>query len=517
MRVQPRDRRRWFAAQFGNSPFSVPPLQSPLLMVGLALPLLVVVLFAAIAIWSLAPDNGTVLAGGPALTVPVLYDLAKLYSERKTILQEIGEIDRRETEAKKNYLENPRFVELDASLKRLNGDIEAGEAIEADRKRREDLAAKGETRSNPETRIDNPERRVVKGPFRSLGEQIRAVIQASVPNNPQFDTRLNEFRAPTGLNEGVGEQGGFLVQTDFVRDIWKRTYETGQILSRVRRIPIGPGFNGTKIPYVNETSRVTGSRWGGVQVYRTAEAAEYQASAPKLGEWKLDLEKMTGLVYLTDEAMADAPQLEALVMECIPEELRFTLEGEMYDANGVGKCLGILNAPCLVTVAKETSQLADTVVAENIVKMRARQWARSRPNSVWHVNQDVEPQLSQLHFKIKNVAGSENVGGFAVYMPASALLGSDYDTLYRRPVVPLEHCYTLGDKGDIALCDWTQYVLIEKGGIDVASSIHVKFIYGEHVLRFTWRNNGRPLWPSALTPKKGSNTLSPFVMLAERA
>ncbi len=445
-----------------------------------------------------------------------MYDLAKLYAKRNTVLQEMAEIDQADTAAKKNYLENPRFIELKTELEKLNGDVEAGEAIEADRKRRQDLEARGKTQSSASAPAGG-ETGVIKGPFRSLGEQIRAVIAASVPNNPQFDTRLNEFRAPTGLNEGVGEQGGFLVQTDFTRDIWRRTYETGQILSRVRRIPIGPGFNGTKIPYVNETSRVTGSRWGGIQVYRTAEAAAYTASKPKIGEWKLDLEKLTGLVYLTDEVMADAAQLEGLCLEALPEEMRFTVEDELINGNGVGKCLGILNAPCLVTVAKETSQVAATVVAENIVKMRARLWARSRPNSIWHVNQDVEPQLPQLHFKIKNVAGSENVGGFGVYMPANGLLGSDYDSLYNRPIVPLEHCATLGTVGDILECDWSQYVLIEKGGIDVASSIHVQFLYGESVLRFTWRNNGRPLWPAALTPAKGSNTLSPFVALASRA
>lgn len=518
MSVQPRDRRRWFAAHFGNSPFSVPPLQSPFLMLGLALPLVAVVVLAAIAMWSLVPDPSIsiAMAGGPGLVIPVLYDLAKLHAERKTVLQEMGEIDRSDTAAKKNYLENPRFVELDTRLKKLNGDIEAGEAIETDRQRRQDLAAKG--LPEPEdVRSKHPDKKGVKGPFRSLGEQMQAVIRAEVPNNPQFDQRLAEFRAPTGMGEAIGEDGGFMVQTDFTRDIWKRTYETGQILSRVRRIPIGAGFNGTKIPYVAETSRVTGSRWGGVQVYRTAEAGEYQASKPKLGEWKIELEKMTGLVYLTDEAKADAPQLEALVMECLPEELRFAVEGEMYDGNGVGKCLGIKEAPCLVTVSKETSQVADTVVAENITKMRARLWGRSRPNSVWHVNQDVEPQLPAMNFKIKNVAGSENVGGFPLFMPANGMLGNDYDTLYNRPIIPLEHCHTVGDLGDVALCDWTQYVMIEKGGIDVASSIHVRFIYGEQVLRFTWRVNGRPLWASALTPKKGSNTQSPFVMLAERA
>jgi hypothetical protein len=67
----------------------------------------------------------------------------------------------------------------------------------------------------------------------------------------------------------------------------------------------------------------------------------------------------------------------------------------------------------LVTVAKETSQANTTIVSENVLKMNARLWAPSQANAVWFVNQDVLPQLPQLNIKIKNVAGSENVGGIS--------------------------------------------------------------------------------------------------------
>ena len=39
----------------------------------------------------------------------------------------------------------------------------------------------------------------------------------------------------------------------------------------------------------------------------------------------------------------------------------------------------------------------------------------------------------------------------------------------------------------------------------------------ESVFRLVYRCDGQPLWSAALTPFKGSNTLSPFVTLAERA
>jgi len=71
--------------------------------------------------------------------------------------------------------------------------------------------------------------------------------------------------------------------------------------------------------------------------------------------------------------------------------------------------------------------------------------------------------------------------------------------------------------GDIAFLDASQYILAQKGGIDQASSIHVRFLNDETVLRFVQRIDGQPLWNSPLTPADASAaTLSPFVFLAVR-
>jgi hypothetical protein len=53
-----------------------------------------------------------------------------------------------------------------------------------------------------------------------------------------------------------------------------------------------------------------------------------------------------------------------------------------------------------------------------------------------------------------------------------------------------------------------------KGGIQRASSIHVEFLTDQEVFRWILRTNGAPWRSSAITPYKGSFTLSPFVALA---
>lgn len=350
--------------------------------------------------------------------------------------------------------------------------------------------------------------------FRTFGEQMVAVARAGMGSG--LDPRLTSHRAASGLNETVPSDGGFLVQHDFAGEIFNRTYDVGQVLNRCRRVPIGQGSNGLKTIAVDETSRVLGSRWGGVQVYRANEADAGTPKKPKFRRMELNLKKLIGVCYATDELLQDATALEAILMQAFPEEFSFTIEREIFEGQGAGEMLGIMNSPSLVTVLKESSQASTTFVAENAMKMWSRCWSRSRLSAVWFINQDVEPQLFQMNVKIKNVAGTENVGGMPVYVQAGTIAGQPYGTLFGRPVIPVEYCPTLGTKGDVVLFDLSQYLVIDKGGLQAASSIHVRFLNDEQTFRWTIRNDGQPVWNAALTPFKGTNTLSPFVCTETR-
>ena len=107
-------------------------------------------------------------------------------------------------------------------------------------------------------------------------------------------------------------------------------------------------------------------------------------------------------------------------------------------------------------------------------------------------------------------------GGVPVYMPANGLSASPYNMLLNRPVIEVEYADTLGQEGDLSLVDFSQYVLADKGGVQAASSMHVAFLTDEMVFRITYRVDGEPIWHAPLTPYKGSNTLSPFITLAQR-
>ena len=348
-------------------------------------------------------------------------------------------------------------------------------------------------------------------PFRTLGDQLAAVARAA--QNPHAtDPRLLTIQAATGASEGVASDGGFLVQTDFSTELLRLVHETGQLSRRCDRKPISAGANGLKINAVDETSRVDGSRWGGVLAYWTAEAGSLTKSKPTYRQMELTLQKLTGLYYATDELLMDVTALGAFAQDAFAEEFGFKVDDAIFRGGGAGMPLGILGHAGTVSVSKETGQAAATIVKENIESMYARAWARSLPNMEWFINQDCWPQL----FKLSQVVG---LGGVPVFIPPGGLSAAPFGSLLGRPVTPIEQCETVGTVGDIVLADFSQYLIIEKGSIEAASSIHVQFLTDETVFRFILRMDGQPKRNAALTPFKGGSgkTQSSFVTLATRA
>jgi HK97 family phage major capsid protein len=356
---------------------------------------------------------------------------------------------------------------------------------------------------------DGGENGTKHGPYVRLGDFYRDVRLAA-NDDATARNRLMQVRAITGMSETVSADGGYLVQQDLVTDLMQRTYNTGEILKRVRRIGIGANSNGMKFNLINETSRATGSRFGGVRGYWLAEADTKTASKPSFRQESLVLKKIAALVYATDELLEDATALEGVINEAVPAELNFQIEDAIIEGTGAGQPLGILNSGAVVQVAAEVGQDPDSITPVNIAAMWARMWGRSQQNAVWLINQDAFPTLQNMQI-------GTGAATTLVYMPANGISGVPFGTIYGAPVIPVEYAATVGDVGDIMLVDLSQYLLIDKGGVKTDSSIHVRFINDETVFRFVYRVDGMPMWNTPLTPfKGGSNTQSPFITLAAR-
>ncbi|MFH0980862.1 MAG: phage major capsid protein [Planctomycetota bacterium] len=372
----------------------------------------------------------------------------------------------------------------------------------------------GETRKAAKTvtpGIVVGEDRASKDRFASFGQQLAAVRNACQPQG-HVDPRLYNA-VSTGLTETVPSDGGFLVQTDFATELLDQVWATGVLPSLCREIPISAPSNKLTMNGVDESSRATGSRGGGIRGYWVSQGSEKTQSKPKFRQINLELRKLVGLCDATDEMLADAVALEGIIRTGFAKEFGFLLDDAILNGSGADQPLGILQSPALVTQAKEDGQDADTIVVENVVKMYARMFASSMGDARWLINQTVLPQLFTMSLPV-------GLGGVPVYMPPAGVSAAPYGTLYGRPVLAVEQCQALGDAGDIILCDFASgYLLATKGGMKSDVSIHVRFEFDESVFRFVLRVDGQPLRASAMTPYKGGATATQnhFVTLAARA
>jgi len=346
--------------------------------------------------------------------------------------------------------------------------------------------------------------------FRHLGEFALAVKDACQPGKRPDDRLTLMTKAASGMGEAFGADGGFLVPPEFSHKLLERVYAQESLLARTDGYTISG--NSMSFPRNAETSRANGSRWGGVRAYWREEGDQGTASKPTFGRLQLNLHKLFVLAHVSDELLSDVQglALEQYLTRVATDEINFVVGDAIINGTGAGQPAGILGAGCLVTVSKESGQAADTVVAENIVKMWSRLWAPCRNNAVWLVNQDVEPQLHAMTLGTGSAA-------VLAYLPPGGLSVKPYATLLGRPVLPVEWCSTLGDAGDIILADLRHYVTITKGMLESAMSMHLRFDYDESTFRFIFRVDGQPWWASTLTPYKGSNTQSCFVTLEARA
>ena len=341
--------------------------------------------------------------------------------------------------------------------------------------------------------------------FRSLGEFARSVHLAR--NQAQTDPRLIRNAPTTYGSEGVGADGGYAVPPEFRTAIMEKVQGEESLLSRTDQLTTG---GNTLVLPKDETTPWQTS--GGIQAYWESEAAQLTQSKPSLEQVTYKTNKLTALIPVTEELLEDAPALDGYLRRKTPVKFDHKIQTAIINGTGAGEPLGILNSGCLVSVAKETSQTADTINYTNIVKMFARMYAGCLPNAVWLCNQDIMPQLMTLEFP-----SSQN-GTFPAWMPPGMLASAPNGSLMGRPLVPVQACSTLGDKGDLIFADLNQYLSVVKtGGVRADVSMHLYFDYDMLAYRFILRMTGQPWWNAAITPQNSSDTLGCFVTLDARA
>lgn len=387
---------------------------------------------------------------------------------------------------------------LHEEFENLKKNIETAEKVEA-------MSAKASVSTRKtETKVEVIQDRQTLDPksgFTNHGEFFRAVAQAS---NGRVDKRLTIHGA--AMQEKIGEDGGYLIPSDFRQEIQKKVNGDESLLPKTRQ------FQTTSNTLVLPTNEVAPWDGTGIQAYWEGESGTYTESKTKFGETSLRLHKLTAMVKVTDELLEDAPALESWIKGEAPSAMMHKVNSAIISGSGAGMPLGFLNSGFKYKVAKESGQAADTVLFENVNNMQGRLLPNSIGRAVWIINPAVRPLLPLMKFD------SSATSPVPVYLPQTGVSGAPYGTLYGMPILPMMGgSKALGDEGDLALVDLSYYyTAVKTTGVRSDMSAHVYFSTGEMAFRFTMRVAGQCPFKAPVSTENGSFSMSGFVTLEDR-
>lgn len=303
----------------------------------------------------------------------------------------------------------------------------------------------------------------------------------------------------------IPADGGFLIPETVRSDVMMIALE--QSITRPRATVIPMESLSISIPGVDSTSNAS-SVFGGIVCYWTEEGAELTESQAKFRRVRLEAKKLTAYAEVPNELVADATAFGAFFNQSYPKAMAWFEDDGFMNGTGVGEPFGWLNSTAAVEVAKESGQLADTILWENIVKAFARMLPSSLGSAEWVASIDTFPELATM-------ALSVGTGGSAIWLNNGAQ--GPPMTILGRPVTFTEKTPVLGDAGDINFVDLSYYAIGDRQVMQAESSGHYKFKNDVTAYRFIQRVDGRPLLEDDITPKNSGPTLSPFVKIAARA
>ena len=330
------------------------------------------------------------------------------------------------------------------------------------------------------------------------------------PKGTDFFSAVHSGRHSPGLqifnagSVGSPETGGFLVPGDTASQIHDIGLETDFVAPMAWVIPMRHGT--MKIP-ATKLGDHSSSLMGGFTASWTPEEGTITDANPQVREIVLKAKKLVGLIKYSSELYADSQGGQDAITALCGKGVGWYRLKAWLSGSGSGEPQGVQNAPCLVSVAGEGGQAADTIVFENILNIMAQFYMPGFTKSVWVANPSCIPQLMSLSLAV-------GTGG-APIQPAMVPDAQGRFLLMTRPVIFTEHAPTLGDANDIMLCDFSQYCIGLTEEMRYDQSIHAAFTSDQIYSRIITRVDGSALWDSALTLASGQE-VSPFVGLAAR-
>ncbi|MCC6680610.1 MAG: phage major capsid protein [Phycisphaeraceae bacterium] len=341
------------------------------------------------------------------------------------------------------------------------------------------------------------------GGFASLGEFLRSVRDQRT--GLRQDQRLYQATGQNTLNDSAG---GFLVPTLFQRELIMSQADEQPWLNLLNRFMVPDGVGSVTTPMLSDRD-TSGEDIGGVELQRVAETGTVSLSTLVFKSRKSNLHKAGTRVRVSNELLTDnAVGFESALQGVFARAVSLRQALDFVSGSGTGEPLGFLNANAAATYeqAKETSQVGDTIVYSNIVKMWTRLSPAVRSRAIWLAHPGVFQQLAYMTITVGT--GGAPVMVMDVSAPAP-------QTLLGRPIYFTEACPLLGERGDINVFNPGSYTYTYKP-LRIDLSRDFRFDTDETEFKIILRDDGGPTFDATRTDAQGFEN-SEFICLAERA
>jgi HK97 family phage major capsid protein len=341
---------------------------------------------------------------------------------------------------------------------------------------------------------------------RTFGRFLLAVRHNDRKSLDEMGSRFVEWddvTTKTAMSTQTGTTGGYLVPTDFYGKLMALVAEKSVVRPRATVIPMAsremevPAIDVTTAQAAGDTAFL-----GGVVARWTEEATSLNEAEPQLKQIKLTNYELSGYSKVSNTLLADAQAvgLDALLMQLFSRAIAWYEDYGFLRGNSVGKPLGILSWPGLISVTRSGTS---AVALSDVAGMYGRLLPGGNQQSiVWAVHPTVL-------VKLLTMTGGQNVifiGNDITGKPRWQILGYD--------VVVSEKLLSLNTPGDILLMDMAHYLIGDRQQLEIAFSDHVAFLSNQSVWRFVQRVAGQPWLRDKVTLADATSTLAPFVALA---
>lgn len=315
------------------------------------------------------------------------------------------------------------------------------------------------------------------------------------------EVRMSTLDATRSMNTTVGSEGGFAVPEDEMKVLTDVIFERSYLLNRVRRF--STKRSAIRVVMPDETA---GGEFAGIEISVIPEMGEYPLTLLKTREAQVGLHKDGCAIYASEEMTEDGDNSFALLGESVAIAIRRNIERIIWRGSGGGQGLGVTNAPSLLTQAIESGQnISNTAqyIGTNAAKMVAQ--LLDMESAAFYVNPDLLTAL---------LLATVNSNEKTVLTPPD--VGAPFGRIATRPMFPNYSAPAVGTVGDFVAASMSDYAVATKGDVRSDMSIHVHFLKGENVYRFSIRWDAQPLLSKAYAPEWSTAEKSHYVALAAR-